>query len=43
MAKKYIVDLTDDERAKLKRLLQGGKARVRRATRCASCCWPTRA
>ncbi len=33
MAKKYVVDLTADERAELKRLLSGGQARVRRMNR----------
>lgn len=33
MAKKYIVDLTDAERADLKKLLQSGKARARRMYR----------
>jgi transposase len=33
MAKKYIVDLTADERDELKALLRGGKARVRRQYR----------
>lgn len=33
MAKKYIVELTVDERAELKALLRGGKARVRRQYR----------
>lgn len=33
MAKKYIVDLTEDERSALKALLKGGQARVRRQYR----------
>ncbi len=33
MAKKYVVDLTTEERAELKRLLSGGQARVRRLNR----------
>lgn len=33
MAKKYIVELTDEERAELGKLLKGGKARVRRLYR----------
>lgn len=33
MAKKYHVDLTDSERAELKAVLKGGKARVRRQYR----------
>lgn len=33
MAKKYIVDLTDEERTELKKLLRGGKAGVRRLYR----------
>jgi transposase len=33
MAKKYLVDLTADERTELKKILQGGKARARRLYR----------
>lgn len=33
MAKKYVVELTPEERAELRALLQGGKARVRRLNR----------
>jgi len=33
MAKKYIVELTPEERAQLRTLLRGGKARVRRLNR----------